>query len=815
MKNFLQVAVCLLFFGFMSAQTASISGKINTSENQPIDAVLVSLLSVSDNSLLKTTFSESDGTFVFSALSPNKYYILIDNEGFEKYQSEPINISENQVDVKAIVLNSSVNALETVVVEKKKAFVEQKIDRMVVNVDAMISNAGADAMEVLEKSPGIIIDQNGTITYKGKSGVSVFIDDKPTYLSGADLEAYLKSLPASTLNQIEFMTNPPAKYDAAGSAGVINIKTKKSKAKGFNGSLSSRFSQGQRRVNRNSINLNYTDGKIRLYGNAGFATQESISDLFIFRRYKNEDQSVKSLFYQNTLLTGKTNTANAKIGLDYYVSDKTTLGISVTGLSCVGDNNSDGSSEVRNAFSVLDSTIVADNTEDKTFKNGGITLNYSREFGAEKVLTADVDYLNYYDKTSQRFRNYVYQPDNSLSNSDELTGKLPSKISIYTFKTDYVHPMKKEASFDTGYKVSFSVTDNIAEYSDIINEMPVPNYDRSNHFKYDEVIHAAYFNFNKTYKRFSFQTGLRLENTNSKGNQLGNRDELGNVVTQASRFERNYTNLFPTAFVMYKLDSIGNKSLVLSYGKRINRPYYQDLNPFLSPLDKFTFYSGNPFLNPSFGHNVDFSYRYKSIFSTSISYSKSNDEINETIEIRDEIYYSSPGNIGKSQYFSLNVQSDLELTKWFATSLYAEATHTDYKSELYTEGLSSSGTFFSFSSNNRFTIDKKWSAELSGRYTSEITSSQFTLGSRGAINFAVQTKVLKDKGTLKFAVNDVFYMNINNGVINNLQNTEANWKNKPDSRFAALTFTYSFGKSFQSKSQERSGAESEQGRVKG
>ncbi len=808
MKNLL-ATVCLLFCGFMSAQTGTISGKIVNPQNQSIDAVLVSLLSTSDNSLLKTTFSEPDGTFLFSALSQSNYYILIDNEGFAKYQSDPISIAENQFVLPTIVLESSVNALETVVVEKKKAFVEQKIDRTVVNVDAMISNAGADAMDVLEKSPGIIIDQNGTITYKGKSGVSVFIDDKPTYLSGADLEAYLKSLPASTLNQIEFMTNPPAKYDAAGSAGVINIKTKKSKAKGFNGSLSLRVSQGKKRVNRNSINLNYTDGKIRLYGNAGFSTQESITDLYIFRRYKNEDQSVKSLFYQNTLLTGKNNTANAKIGLDYYVSDKTTLGISLTGLSRVGDSNSNGSSELTDAFSVLDSTIVADNTEDKTFKNGGITLNYSREFSAGKMLTADVDYLNYSDKTSQRYRNYIYYPDNFLSSSDESTGKLPSKISIYTFKTDYVHPMKKEASLDAGYKVSYSKTDNVAEYSDIINGTPIPNYETSNHFKYDEVIHAVYINFNKSYKRFSFQTGLRLENTSSKGNQLGNE------IKDPSQFKRDYTNLFPTTYVMYKLDSIGNNSLVASYGKRINRPYYQDLNPFLSPLDKFTFYSGNPYLNPSFAHNAELSYRYKSLFSTTLSYSKSKDDINETIEIEKEIYYSRPGNIGKSQYFSLNAQSDLELTKWFSASLYAEVTHTDYKSKLYTEGLRSSGTFFSFSSNNRFKIDKSWSAELGGRYTSEITSSQFTLGSRGAINIAVQTKILHDKGTLKFAVNDVFYMNINNGIINNLQNTDASWKNKPDSRFAALTFTYSFGKLFESKSQERSGAESEQGRVKG
>lgn len=811
MKNLIHAIICLLFSTILSAQTGSISGKISNPENQPIDAVLISLLSASDNSLQKTTFSEPDGTFVFNNLADNQYFISIDADGFNAYQSEPVPVSQNTVLLPVIKLSSSsTKNLDEVVIVKKKSFVENKIDRTVVNVDAMISAAGSDAMDVLEKSPGISIDQNGVITFKGKTGVSVFIDDKPTYLSGAELEAYLKSLPASTLNQIEFMTNPPAKYEAAGSAGVINIKTKKSKAKGFNGSATSRVSLGKRARNQNSLNLNYTDGKIRLYGSAGFSASESVTDLYIFRRYKNEDESTKTLFDQNSMLTGKNSAANFRVGMDYYVSDKTTLGVSLSGYATSGNNASDVRSVLSNAASVIDSTIVADNKEDKTFKNGGITLNYSRDLNEGKKLTADADFLTYSDKTDQLYRNYIYQPDGSLSSSDRSTGRLPSKISIYAFKTDYSHPFKNEASFETGYKISYSKTDNIAEYADIVNEVPIPNLNNSNHFKYDEVIHAGYVNFSKSFKRFSFQTGLRLENTVSKGNQLGN-----GTANSASRFTRSYTNLFPTVYLMYKLDSIGNNQLVTSYGKRINRPYYQDLNPFLSPLDKFTFYSGNPYLNPSFAHNVELSYRYKGIFSTTLSYGKSEDEINETIEIKDEIYYSRPGNIGKSQYFSLNMQSDFEVTKWFSTSLYAEMTYNSYKSELYTEGLNSKGTFFFFSSNNRFTISKSWSAELGGRYGSEVTSSQFTIGPRGGINIGIQKKILGDQGTLRLSANDIFYMNITNGVINNLKLTDASWKNKPDSRFVALTFTYAFGKMFQQKGSERSGASEEQSRVKG
>ena len=800
----------VLFTTILQAQTGEkIQGNLKSSSHEPIETLVVTLLSSSDNSIVKTTLTELNGSFEFTNVVENSYVIFIDDLAYKTYKSEVFSIQQNTLVLPTILIEKQdVNKLEEVTIERKKAFVENKIDRTVVNVEAMISAAGSDAMDVLEKSPGILIDQNGSITYKGKSGVAVFIDDKPTNLSGTELEAYLKSLPAETLNQIEFMTNPPAKYDAAGSAGIINIKTKKSKLKGFNGSFSSRVSQGNRMINRNSLNLNYTDGKIRLYGNLSYAKQESVTDLYIFRRYKNEDLSTKTLFDQNSMIEGENKNANAKIGLDFYASEKTTFGISLNGFTRSGGNTSDVKSVLSNATSVIDSTIVANNSEDKKFQNGGVTLNYSRDFNGGKKLTADADFLTYSDKTQQRFRNFIYQPDNTLSSSDELVGKLPSKISIYSFKTDYSHPLKNEGLIEAGYKISHSETDNVAEYDNVIDGALIPNYDTSNHFQYNEIINAAYLNFNKSYKRFSFQTGLRLETTVSKGNQLGN------IMKPASQFKRDYTNLFPTVYVMYKLDSIGDNQLVANYGKRISRPYYQDLNPFLSPLDKFTFYSGNPYLNPSFTNAVEFSYLYKGIFSSTLTYAKSKDDINETIEIKDGIYYSRPGNIGKNELLSLVLQSDFDITSWFSTSLFSEIAYMDYRSELFTEGLHSYGTFYFFSSTNRFKINKKWSAEISGRYTSEMTSSQFTLGENAAINLGIQTKIFKDKGTLRLNANDIFYQGIRNGVINNLKLTDATWKNKPDTRYIALTFTYAFGKSFEPKSQERSGAESEQSRVK-
>jgi len=811
MRKSLQKALYFLclFQGMLYAQTATIKGKIQFSGQS--ETVIVSLQLAKDNLLVKTQISDPDGSFEFDNLKPQSYLITIEDEKYSTFLSNTIEVSDGQeINLPPIILTvSTVNKLNEVTVQKKKPVVENKIDKTVVNVDAMLTVAGGDAMDVLEKSPGISVDENGTITFKGKKGVAVFIDDKPTYLSGSDLESYLKSLPASTLGQIELMTNPPAKYDAAGSAGVINIVTKKSKARGFNGSVSARVSQGKNTFTRNGLNLNYLNDKVRVFGNIGYAYVKPTNNLYIFRRFRNEDGSVASNFDQNSFLATKAHTGNAKAGIDYYASEKTTIGFGVSGIVKSSAKSSDVRSVFSNPFRVVDSTIVADNKEKDKFSNIGLNLNFRHDFNESgQKITADVDYLNYATRTDQTFHNFVYNADNTLKSQDESVGTLPSDIDIYSFKADYSLPLKKDRLFEAGYKMSISKTDNDASYNDIVAGNRIPDYDLSNHFKYDETIHAAYVNFNFGYKRFTFQTGLRAESTASKGNQLGN------GLKQASQFSKSYTNLFPTAYVQYKLDSIGNNQLVASYGKRINRPYYEDLNPFVSPLDKFTYYAGNPYLSPSFAHNYELSYRYKGYFSTTASYGLTKDDINETIEITNRVYYSRPGNIGKGQVYSLNVNADIPFAKWLSTNLYSEVTHTQYTSRLYTENLDAQGTFWYIMATNSFKFPKDWSAELSGNYQTNMVSSQFTLGARGNVSVAVQKKIMKGKGSLKLAASDIFYTNLNSGTINNLRLTEASWVNKADTRFVALTFAYSFGKAFQAKDYEASGADSEKNRVK-
>lgn len=795
---------------FSQCENPVISGNVldtNAKESLLEDAV-VSLMKAADSSLVKTQITEADGKFFFEGVAPGDYLLFIKKEG---YQSASIAVSCGG-NVSIRLKARAAEKLDEVAIVARIPLIQRKIDRTVVNVDAMISTAGNNVLELLSKSPGVIVDQSGSIMLKGKPGVQIYVDDKPTYLSGDALQNYLKAMPASAVSQIEIMTNPPAKYDAAGNVGIINIVTKKSRLKGFNANLNVSYGQGKYFKNTDSFNFNYRNNKFNVFGTLSGGSVQNFSDLYINRTYLNEDESVKSFFNQNTKSKYASDFGSLNLGTDYYVTDKTTFGFKANGMFDKLKARSRNVSLLSDPANVATGTVIADNGEDVDFRNGTLNLNMRHKFDTTgKTLTMDLDYVHYNTLSRQFFLNNTYAPAGDLLLTDGLFGNLPAKIDIYAYKADYSQPVKGDAKFEAGIKTSYTDIDNLADYYTASGNDQVVNYDLSNHFKYREMINAGYLNFNKQYKRFGMQLGLRAEGTISSGNQLGN------PVKPSARFQRDYLSAFPTAFFTYDLDSAKNHQLAFSYGRRIDRPFYQDLNPFVRPLDKFTFYSGNPLMRPMFSQNLSFTYSFKSSFSTSLSYVRTKNEINETIEIdATGLYFSRPGNIGRSEAISLSVNGTIPVGKWLTITGYSEVTHNHYVSKLYTETLDSRGTYFYFNLNNSFQLGKGWSAELSGYYISRVTSAQFTLRQRGQVYAGVQKKILKDKGSVRVMFRDVFYTELNRGMINNLRLTKADYNNRSDSRAVFLTFTYSFGKPFVTQPKhEGSGSESEQNRVKG
>lgn len=812
MKHLLNLltAMSISFVSF-SQSNGKISGMIKDGGNQKIiDAATISLLRAKDSSITKVAITDKEGNFIFENVKEGTYLVMASSIGHLKVYSSKLKISaeQNYLKIGTLQLIPVDKDLKEVTVTSKKQLIERKIDKTVVNVDAAISNEGSTALEVLEKSPGVTVDKDGNISLKGKQGVLVMLDGKPSYLTGLELANLLRSMPANNLDQIEIMTNPSAKYDAAGNSGIINIKTKKNKQRGFNGSVNLAYGQGVYEKTNNSLNLNYRNGKFNVFGNLGGNYRENFNQLNIKRRYKNADGSLNAIFEQSAREMRYNSNYNAKIGVDFYSSKNTTVGIVITGFTTPSSQRGKNTSFLKSNLGIVDSIVTAVSYEKSTWKNGAVNLNFRHQFDSTgRELTADVDYLTYDSRCDQNFTNSSYTPEWSIKNYDRLTGELPSLINIYTGKIDYTHPMKKGLKLETGIKSSFVKTDNTAGYFNLVGNVKTPDYDKTNQFIYEENINAAYVNMNRQVKKWGIQAGLRFENTNYNGRQFGNPQR------QDSSFKKSYSSLFPTMFISYNANE--KNQLGLSYGRRINRPNYQDLNPFMFFLDKFTYGSGNPFLKPSYAHTFELSHTYNQFLTTTFNYANTRNLFSETFEQKGYATVVKQGNFGSTNSASLSVSAQKPVTKWWTAIVYTEYNYRNYKGLLNGEQINVAGGNYMINLNNQFKFNKGWSAEISGFYRTKGIEGQIIIQSMGQLNAGVQKQVLKNKGTVKLNVRDILYTMQATGDIS-FQRTDAYFHQERDSRVATISFAYRFGKPIKGiQKRKTGGAGTEQNRVKG
>lgn len=811
MKNIILLLISISSTSLFAQTDTQITGSIIDSDGKGVDLALVSLMNQIDSSFVKSEFTDQDGSFLLNNIEYDSYIIQVNLLGYKTYSGVIHFDSYNpQMRVPSITLETDAQLLDQVTIKAKVPFIERKIDRTVVTPDALISNAGSNALEVLEQAPGLSIDNNGSIMLKGRTGVAVFINDKPSYLSGTELENYLRALPAGSIKQIEIMENPPAKYEAAGNSGVINIIIKRNTLKGIHGNTALSYRRSRYNGSNNSLNLNYNKDKVSLFANVYAGFYNSFQDLYINRYYRDENNTRLSSFAQNSFNRNEGKYINGKIGLDYYITDATALGLSYKNVNQPGERGVDNKASISDSEDLLLQRVVADNLSTSSFTNGLVNfyVNHSLDTLGSKI-SFDADYVKYNSNNEQVFKNFIYNNGGALTYEDQIDGVIPSTIKIYAAKTDYTKPFSDGSRFEAGLKTAQTKTDNEVAYTNTIDGVTTPNYSLSNRFLYDERINSGYVNYNRSFGPIGIQAGLRLESTKLEG------DQLGNIEIPDTSFTRSYTSLFPTFYASSKLDSNGTHTLSFSYGRRIDRPYFQDLNPFIRPLDQFTFYGGNPNLLPTFSHNLSLSHSYKGTLNTSLSYSKTIDGISETLEIRDGIYYSRPGNIASGASYTLSVDANRAITPWYNFNTYLELGHLTYDSQLYTEQLNSSGTYYYLSANNTFQLGKGWRAEIGGRYRSDLVAAQLLIKSYSQINLGFQKKILGDKGNLKLSVSDLFYTRRGDGVINNLRLTDADWNSKYDSRNVTFTFSLRFGKSLSKKQKyNSSGSDSEQRRVK-
>jgi hypothetical protein len=803
----------LFLISFLAAAPGfaqQISGSVKDQESKALAGSTISLLNAKDSSVVKLALSNNEGRFSFSGMKAGHYLVSASHIGFKPGYSTSFEYSgSSQTNVPAMQLSKLASELKGVTVSSKKPMVEVKADRTVLNVEGTINATGSDALELLRKSPGVTVDKDDNLSLSGKNGVQVYIDGKPSPLTGTDLSNYLRSLPSAQIESIELITNPSAKYEAAGNAGIINIRLKKNKTMGFNGSVNAGWNIATYPKYNGGGAINYRYKKLNVFGNYNYTNNKNESHMNLYRT-----TSADSSFDQKTLMLNKMEAHNFKAGVDYYADSKNTIGVMVNGNFSNTDFNSNSKTNIAYMPSKeVDRILIADNSSDGHRDNMNFNLNYRFADTAGHELDVDADYGFYNGRNNQYQPNNIYDASGTNLKSKEVYHTLtPYSIDIYSLKADYEQRFKK-GKLGYGGKLSYVNTDNTFQRFLEANSGLVE--DNHNNFIYKENINAGYVNYNRQLKGVMVQAGLRVENTQSKGHSTGFRYDynIGSDVPIDSSFDRSYTDPFPSASVTFNKNPM--KQWSFSYSRRIDRPSYQNLNPFEFNLDKYTFQRGNPNLRPQYTNSFGITNVYKYKLTTTLNYSHVNDVFTTIPKTEGTKAFITNENVANQDIVSLNVSMPVQYKK-YGLFFNVNSYYSKYKGDAPDYHVDVDVFSFNVYAQQSFKVTKSTTAELSGFYTApSIWQGAFKTKALGSMDVGVQQVILKGKATVKGSVTDVFntfHWSATNNTTDQIIKVNGGW----ESRQFRINLNYHFGNNkVKQARQHKSSIEEENQRTQG
>ncbi len=785
MHKIYALVFALLSQSIVRAQSYHLEGTVTNAE-RPIATATVSLLKA-DSTFLRSELTDDKGSYKFDKLAAGNYIVAVLAVGYTK-QSLPVALTKN-TELTAIALQPVSKELKEVTVSGKKPYIEHELGKTIVNVDQAKTGAGTNVLELLRKTPGLVVTGNGNIQMNG-AGVTVMINDKPTYLTGDQLTDYLKSLPAEQVAQLELIAQPSAKYDAEGD-GILNIKMRKSKKAGINGNITGSYMQGVYPGTMNTANLNYRKDKLNLYTNASYSNTMGFLNQQTTRKVRDLQTGNELLEeQQSSFLLENFKDYSMKIGADYDLTDKTTIGASVNGIY-----------HPNHEHDVTNTGLTNKTTNTYTYNKAEINHGFHRDF-----ITSNA-YLDYkpkkdheldinFDHLFRNYRQYGYfmssaydqnmQPIPGGQNFDQNTS---SDIRVYVLNADYSAPLKHDVKLETGVKTNYSYTDNGTVYQNVNNGSLQYDSTRSNELIYTENINAAYVNLNKSFgTKWQAQAGLRVENTNAKGKQ----------VVGDKEFTIENTKFFPTAFVGYKPNE--KNSFEMNYGIRLNRPGYIELNPFINYLSQYSYSVGNPELVPEMRQFVELKHNYNGMLVSSVGVRKVTKDINPVLiyDPATKATFSTTKNNATKQVLHISETMNKQLFDWWLLASSADLYLNRYLLEDSPDIRETAG--YDISVSNQFTFGHGWSADTSLMYSSGMYQSPIERNlSSYWLSFNVSKKILKDTATIKLSAEDPF-----NGYAYRPEKEWAGITTKSDMRYASrqfhIGFSYNFGKKFEDKS---------------
>ena len=790
------------------AQEASIRGQLQDADKAAVIFANVALYNSADSSLVKVEASDDSGIFHIKGLNAGNFFLIATYVGVSDLRKTNIQLTANQqLDLGILSFAPAAVELEAATVTASRVMVEVKPDRTVFNVEGTINSVGSDAIELLRKAPGVMVDNNNNVTVLGRSGVLVYIDGKRLPLAGEDLSNYLQNLQADQIDRIDIITNPGARYEAEGNAGIIDIRLKKDKRFGANGSFNATATQGRYFRGNTSLSGNYRNKVMNAFGTLGFADGTNFNNMVF-----NSTQNGLALDEVN-YIRNKWRNYNVRIGSDFFLSDKHTLGFLVTANQNDGDRTNDNRINIAQQATptFIDSVLIADSgADDKRTQN---TYNINYQFRGENGRTFNID-LDYgrYENRSDRFQDNQYytaeltQPLSRFINTFDT----PTDIDIYTFKLDYEEDLLG-GKLSLGSKLSRVVSDNTFLLYDVINENPIRDDRSSNIFKYEENVYAGYVNYaRKLSDKWNFSAGLRLEQTDAMGNLQAFVQEL-----QEDPVNFDYLSWFPSVGFTYQVNPMD--ILSINYGRRINRPDYNVLNPFNNRLSQLSFEKGNPFLRPEIVNNVEIGYVLKYRYNFKLAYSLTTDQITRLIAPDDEderASFITWDNLAEQSVLSFNFSAPVQFSKGWSGYFNFSASYLDNQAD-YGDGAIVDVQAFTYSIFQQQTFDLPYGfkGEVSGYFSGPgVWGGVFKYDPNWSLNLGLQKKFFNEKLNVRVSVNDIFYESPWSGtsVFNGLtSNGRGNW----DSRQASINLTYRFGNQNVKSRKRKTGLEEEAGRV--
>ncbi len=796
----LVVMMLLCMIGYSQQNTSQVKGLIKGPDNAPVAFATVILLR-QDSVFIKGEVSKEDGSFEIVGIKPDTYRVKVQNLEYETHQTDNFNLSPNETKtLPAIKLEKSVTQLDEVVVEGKKALVEVHADKMVFNVASSVNASGFNGLELLGKAPGVMIDLDNNILLKGKSGVRIFINGRPSRLSGTDLAVMLQSMQSDNIESIEIITNPSSKYEAEGNAGIINIRLKKNSDAGFNGTIVSSYSKGDLPRNNNGLTLNYNKKKVNTYGDiARFGNK--FQDDFI-------DTKEQSGFLMDQYSYGinKNKGINYSAGIDYTINSKHSISLVGRGVKNDGLNNSNAVTSIigNQPTTILDSESNADISS----KNLNYNLNYQYNASPTSTLSANISHGTYSSESLTEQPNAYYESNGTLIKEVNNSFDAKNNINLWSAQADFEKRFKA-VTFSTGGKYSYINTDNQFSFYNIENGIPILDINRSNNFTYLEKVSSLYMILGTSLsEKIKLNAGLRMENTSSAGRL---RSE---IPTKDSDVERNYTNLFPNVSLSYSNKK--NSEFNVSVGRRITRPTYSDLNPFETKLSQLMIFKGNPFLKPTYVTNYEVTYSFKNKLVISNTYSVTTGFFAQILHIIDTTgTVLIPQNMQRSTNNGLSISYPVTVSKWWEFTSFVNYNYTTYNGEFENTVIDLNASIYNFRIQNNFNLPGKFKLEITYSYNSPwIWRGSIKIESTTALNLGVRKDFFDGRLQLRMTATDLFNTTSDYPYHGNYGGLDINGIRSFDTKRFGAGLTFKFGnQKLKSSRRKKSGLEDELNRI--